>query len=200
MQLSLLGGGAPAVDSAFRSIRRVWLDDRAWLDHQAGWVSGHRAVFDHLATRLSWRSTRRQMYDQVVDVPRLVASLPGDGPEPGVFTPIRRALQARYGDPFEKVHLNYYRDGRDSVASHRDRLEDRSDVIVAVVSFGEPRLFQVRPHGGGGIVESFRLGWGDLLVMGGTCQRDWEHGVPKRAAAGPRISTMFRRSRDTFAP
>ena len=197
MQLSLLGGGRPRVDRDFRGVRRIWLDSESWLDHRPSWLSGHAQVFDALVGGLNWKTKRRLMWDNLVDVPRMMASVPGDGPEPTVFGAIREALGTRYQARFDRVHLNYYRDGRDSVASHRDRMiSDRSDVVVAIVSFGEPRRFVVRPHGGGKLAARLNLGWGDLLVMGGAVQRDWEHGVPKCAHAGPRISAMFRRVQD----
>ena len=63
---------------------------------------------------------------------------------------------------------------------------------VATLSLGGPRRFLMRPKGGGPS-RSFRLGWGDLMVMGGAAQRTWEHCVPKpRGPANPRISVMFR--------
>ena len=62
---------------------------------------------------------------------------------------------------------------------------------MAIVSLGAPRRFLLRPAGGG-TSRAFDLGWGDLLVMGGTCQRTWEHAVPKMASAKPRMSVQFR--------
>jgi alkylated DNA repair dioxygenase AlkB len=92
-----------------------------------------------------------------------------------------------------------YRNGRDSVAWHRDKLpQSLVDPIVALVSLGEPRRFLLRPRGGGRS-HRFQLGAGDLLVTGGRTQRDWEHTVPKVAAAGPRISVAFRHSRPASA-
>jgi alkylated DNA repair dioxygenase AlkB len=64
--------------------------------------------------------------------------------------------------------------------------------MVAIVSLGAPRALLLRPRGGGTALRR-NLGHGDLLVMGGNCQRTWEHAVPKAAAAaGPRISVQFR--------
>ncbi len=62
---------------------------------------------------------------------------------------------------------------------------------MAIVSIGERRPFRLRPKGGGPSI-GYDLGRGDLLVMGGTCQRTWDHGVPKVARAGPRMSLTFR--------
>jgi alkylated DNA repair dioxygenase AlkB len=88
--------------------------------------------------------------------------------------------------------LNLYRDGRDSVAWHGDRIaREITEPIVALVSLGDRRRFLARPRGGGRSIP-FELGGGDLLVTGGTFQRRWEHSVPKVAAAGARVSIAFR--------
>lgn len=142
------------------------------------------------------------MYEQVVDVPRLTAQLPEDGPGHPLLGQAAEALEQRYGVRFDRRGLALYRDGRDSVAWHRDKvLRDQPQALVAIVSLGTPRRFQVRPFGGGARAADLTLGWGDLMVMGGTCQRDWEHGVPKsRGARGPRMSVMFRHSELMAAP
>jgi alkylated DNA repair dioxygenase AlkB len=102
------------------------------------------------------------------------------------------ALAERYERPFSSGGLNLYRDGRDSVAWHGDRIPDEVvEPVVAVVSLGHPRMFRLRPKGGGRSVP-FLLLSGDLLVTGGTAQRTWEHSVPKVASAGPRMSVTFR--------
>ena len=87
----------------------------------------------------------------------------------------------------------YYRDGRDSVAWHGDTIGrgKTQDTMVAIVSLGDPRRLALRPRVGGA-VDLDRDGPRDLLVMGGSCQRTWEHAVPKVAHAGPRVSVQFR--------
>jgi alkylated DNA repair dioxygenase AlkB len=66
------------------------------------------------------------------------------------------------------------------------------DTMVAIVSLGAPRSLLLRRRGGGRALRH-ELGHGDLLVMGGSCQRTWEHAVPKTARpTGPRISVQFR--------
>jgi alkylated DNA repair dioxygenase AlkB len=191
-QASLLGGGEPDFDPGFGGLRRIALGRGAWLDHLPGWVTGHEAVFESLWTATRWRLERRRMYERVVDVPRLVASLPEDGPGHPLLPRIGAALSERYGLPLSEISLAGYRHGRDSVAFHGDRMgRHRDDTIVALVSFGAPRRFLLRPAGGGAS-RAFELGWGDLLVMGGACQRTWEHGVPKMASAAPRLSVQYR--------
>ena len=90
--------------------------------------------------------------------------------------------------------LCLYRGGRDSVAWHGDTIGRgrMEDTMVAIVSLGSPRHLLLRPRGGGATIRQ-QLGHGDLLVMGGSCQRTWEHCVPKSARpCGPRISIQFR--------
>src|SRR5690349_21490840 len=115
-QKSLFGGGAPAVDPTFATLRRIELDATAWVEHAPGWLSGHEAVLEHLVRTTRWSQPRREMYDRTVDVPRLVASLPDDGPGHPILEEMRRALSQRYGIALPHVSFGYYRDGRDSVA------------------------------------------------------------------------------------
>ncbi|MBO7937520.1 alpha-ketoglutarate-dependent dioxygenase AlkB [Streptomyces antibioticus] len=180
-------------------LRRTTLGAGAWIDVLPGWLSGSDALFAHLAAEVPWRAERREMYDSVVDVPRLLAFYGPDRPLPHpVLEEARAALSAHYadelGEPFVTAGLCHYRDGRDSVAWHGDRSGRgaREDTMVAILSVGTPRDLLLRPAGGGEAVRR-PLGHGDLIVMGGSCQRTWEHCVPKSArAAGPRISVQFR--------
>ena len=191
-QPNLFGRGEPGFDPGFPGLRRRPLARGAWVDHLPGWIEGHEAVFAALWSRTRWRLERRRMYERVVDVPRLFAMLPEDGPGHPLLPSIATALSARYGRALSEISLAGYRDGRDSVAFHGDRVgRERNDTVVAIVSFGAPRRFLLRPAGGGASL-AFDLGWGDLLVMGGTCQRTWEHAVPKMASAAPRLSAQFR--------
>ncbi len=98
------------------------------------------------------------------------------------------------GESFVTAGLCYYRDGNDSVAWHGDTIgrSRTEDTMVAIVSFGSPRKLLLRPRRGGASL-SFALGHGDLIVMGGSCQRTWEHAIPKSARpVGPRVSVQFR--------
>jgi alkylated DNA repair dioxygenase AlkB len=180
-------------------VARTPLSRGAWVDHRPGWVEGSDAVLDALIHDIPWRSERRRMYDRVVAVPRLVAWYDADVPLPHtVLTDARAALSAYYrpelGEPFTTAGCCLYRDGRDSVAWHGDTIgrSAREDTMVAIVSFGSPRTLLLRPRTGGPST-AFALGHGDLLVMGGSCQRTWEHAVPKTSkAVGPRISVQLR--------
>ncbi|MFH0521503.1 alpha-ketoglutarate-dependent dioxygenase AlkB [Streptomyces sp. M41] len=181
-------------------IRRTGLDDGAWIDVLPGWLSGADALFEQLAAEVPWRAERRKMYDNVVDVPRLLSFYGTDDALPNpVLDEARDTLSAHYaeelGEPFVTAGLCYYRDGRDSVAWHGDRIGRgaREDTMVAILSVGAPRDLLLRPARGDGATLRRPLGHGDLIVMGGSCQRTWEHSIPKSTrATGPRISIQFR--------
>jgi alkylated DNA repair dioxygenase AlkB len=194
-QPGLFGAEEVSFDSAFAELRRIDLDPRSWVDYAPGWVSGSDALFEQVLTSRNWAQRTRRMYEGRVLEPRLTApwNLRSGAPlEPPVIDDIRLCLSARYGVLFDSVGFNFYRDGRDSVAWHGDKIrKEIEQPIVALVSLGEPRKFLLRPRGGGRSIP-FQLGRGDLLVTGGLAQREWEHCVPKVAHAGPRISLAFR--------
>jgi alkylated DNA repair dioxygenase AlkB len=182
------------------AVRRARLSRGAWVDVAPGWMTGADALFERLAGAVPWRAERRRMYDRVVDVPRLLCFY-AEGqalPDP-MLTAARDALTGHYraelGEPLCTAGLCLYRDGRDSVAWHGDTIGrgGTEDTVVAIVSLGTPRALLLRPRDGRGPVIRHDVGHGDLLVMGGSCQRTWEHAVPKSTrVSGPRISVQFR--------
>lgn len=197
MQGSLLDvADEPEFGALGATVERRVLSRGAWVDVRRGWVTGADWLFERLRDCATWQAERRQMYDRVVDVPRLNCYLRAEDvwPEPFLYD-LRDALNLHYADdPFTSCGLAYYRDGRDSVAWHGDTLGRGAthDVMVAIVSVGTPRAFMLRPLGGGPSLR-YDVGHGDLLVMGGSAQRTWEHAVPKSARpVGPRISIQFR--------
>ena len=196
-QPSLFDGGddEPDIDPGFAGLRRTELAEGAWVDVVPGWVRGADALFAGVLERTPWRGREVHMYERVLPEPRLTHRwVLGDGvelPDP-LLARMAEALSARYEVEFTQVGANLYRDGADSVAWHGDRVaRDLPTATVALVSLGGVRPFRLRPAGGG---PSVRLlpGPGDLLVMGGTCQRTWRHAVPKVRSAPPRISVQFR--------
>jgi alkylated DNA repair dioxygenase AlkB len=182
------------------TVRRRGLTRGAWLDHRPGWVSGSDELFLRLVETVPWHEERRPMYDRVVDVPRLLKFYDSGEPLPDpLLEQARDQLNAHYlpelGEPFVTAGCCFYRDGRDSVAWHGDTIgrSRTEDTMVAIVSFGAPRPLLLRQKGGGGPTLRYNLGHGDLVVMGGSCQRTWEHAIPKTAkGVGPRISIQFR--------
>jgi alkylated DNA repair dioxygenase AlkB len=179
--------------------RRTPLARGAWIDVLPAWIPGADALFERLHASVPWRAESRRMYDRVVDVPRLLSFYDEDAelPDP-VLDAAKAALNAHYaaelGEPFRTAGLCLYRDGRDSVAWHGDRIGRGAgaDTMVAILSVGAPRPLLLRPRGGGPAIRR-ELGHGDLIVMGGSCQRTWDHAIPKSTrAVGPRISVQFR--------
>jgi alkylated DNA repair dioxygenase AlkB len=212
-KLGRVAGTNLAIQEAlFDHDERRELGDGAWIDVRAGWLGGGQErsdrgintggedVFDELLADIPWRAERRQMYDRVLDVPRLVSfhDLTSEpAPHPAIAR-LRVRLNDIYarelGEPFTSAGLCLYRDGSDSVAWHGDTVgrSRTEDTMVAILSLGATRAFALRPRCGG---RSLRLpqSHGDLLVMGGSCQRTWEHAVHKTAKpTGPRISIQFR--------
>jgi alkylated DNA repair dioxygenase AlkB len=191
-QGSLLDDGQPSADEAFTALERQELSAGAWVDYAPGWLDGSDRLFAWLADHAAWSQPERPMYGQRVVQPRLSAWWGADDEAPDVLAGLAACLSARYDVTLDSIGVNLYRDGRDSVAWHGDRIARViENPLVAIVSLGEPRRFLMRPRGGGPS-RGYSLGHGDLLVMGGTCQRTWQHSVPKVAAAGPRMSITFR--------
>ena len=203
LDLADAAGDAAAADAAFGdlagTVQRTRLSRGAWVDVRPRWLHGADDLFARLVADVDWQAERRQMYDRVVDVPRLTRFYGGveDVPHP-VVGEAKSRLDAHYaeelGEPFVSAGLAYYRDGRDSVAWHGDTIgrAAREDTMVAIISLGDRRRLSLRPRGGGESI-AFTMGHGDLVVMGGSCQRTWEHAVLKTAApVGPRMSIQLR--------
>jgi len=200
MQSSLFDLDPLALDRSFSRLERIHLEETAWVDVAPGWVSGSDALFRTLTEALPWAQRTRFLYEQHRIEPRLTAGWHAGSPrplQPPILDEMRRALSEHYDVQFDSAGFNLYRDGKDSVAWHRDKIPVRIlQPIVALVSLGEPRRFLLRPRGGGPS-RPFPLGHGDLLVTGGETQRTWEHAVLKVAHAGPRISIAFRHGMDS---
>ena len=188
-QPSLFGAADPRPDETFDAARRVELAPDAWVDHVPGWVGGADQLFADVVATTAWREHEVTMYDRRLVQPRLTARL---DPPPPLVAEMAGLLSERYQVDFVDVGANFYRHGQDSVAWHGDRIaRDLPSATVAILSLGDRRKFLLRPKGGGRSL-AFVLAGGDLLVMGGSCQRTWDHSVPKVAAAGPRVSITFR--------
>ena len=194
-QADLFAHGEPRLNPE-ASLERLVLDQESWLDTSPRWLLGGDELLDRLAGALRWTRAQRPMYGQMVEEPRLGAYVKtGSAASPTEIDEMSAALAERYEARFESAWVNYYRDGRDSVAWHSDRIGlDPAAALVAIVTLGGPRRLLLRPVGGGAS-RSFTLASGDLLVMGGACQQRWEHSVPKVSHAPPRMSVTFRHSR-----
>ncbi len=196
-QGSLFDTGQVSYDPALTGCQRRHLGEGAWVDHLPGWLGGADGLFARLLDETPWSQHRRWMYERKVTEPRLthrwyLDTKPDRDPAPDLLVEIAAALSAHYGVMFSQVGVNLYRNGSDSVAWHGDRIaRELPEAIVALISLGSVRPFRLRPKGGGRSL-TYLPGPGDLLVMGGSCQRTWDHAVPKVSASGPRISIQFR--------
>jgi len=202
-QGSLFGQLEAGFDQEFCGATRSGLDATTWVEHVPGWLDGSDRVFDELVERLPLTQRRGvQMFDRIVDEPRLSAwwrADSGDREPLDILRAMRTLLADRYDEPFDSIGFNLYRDGNDSVAWHGDRHRHVvNNPVIAIVSVGAPRPLRLRPRtrvqrAGRVSSSAWNLGNGDLFVMGGACQHDWEHCVPKvRRTTGPRLSITFR--------
>lgn len=198
-QTTLFGTQPVGLQPLGTLITRHQLDECCWIDVGHGWLQGADDLLVDLLDALEWFQGRRLMYGTFHDEPRL-SSRGLEVTDPAVPTIIRtlaHGLDRHYHASehtrrFDRVFCNYYRNGSDSVAWHADRVgRQQVDPLVAIVCCGGPRPFRVRPMGGG-VSQSFDLGSGDLLVMGGAMQHHWEHAVPKVRHANPRMSVTLR--------
>lgn len=197
-QPTLFDAGAALFDREFARLARRELAEGAWVDHAPRWLEGADVLFDELLRVAPWQSRVVHMYDRKVAEPRLTArwSLEEGEIALPILADIAEVLGRRYQVRFTSVGCNLYRDGSDSVAWHGDRVaRDLPEATIAIVSLGHARRFRLRPKGGG-VSLQYELGGGDLLVMGGSCQRTWDHAVPKVRSAAPRISVTFRHAYD----
>ncbi|MFH8866807.1 alpha-ketoglutarate-dependent dioxygenase AlkB [Streptomyces griseus] len=200
LQSSLFDQEAEVGTGPLSGLRRTDLGHGAWIDVLPQWLRGADTLFETLVREVDWRAGQRVMYERVVAVPRLLAFFGRRDPLPHpALEAARTALGTHYaaelGEPFTTAGLCFYRDGRDGVAWHGDTIGRASteDTMVAILSLGAPRHLALRPRRPGPAPVRRPLGHGDLIVMGGSCQRTWEHAIPKTArAVGPRISVQFR--------
>jgi alkylated DNA repair dioxygenase AlkB len=182
---------------------RTWLDDTSWVDVHRGWIQHPDQVYEDVVASTAWRQGRIFRYERWIDEPRLGASRRvGDPNAHPVLVEAHRQLQRHYRVNFDGFALAYYRDGRDSVAFHRDReMRWLDDTIIGVLTLGAARPWHLRPRANRydheaparGATHDFHPAGGDLLVLGGRCQADWEHAVPKvHGRIGGRVSVQWR--------
>jgi alkylated DNA repair dioxygenase AlkB len=188
-------GSEMRLDATFATATRRALDGQSWVEVVPAWLARPDLLFDRLAEAVPWKEHHRRLFDQVFLEPRLTAEYRRveDALEP--LPMIARVLSRHYRVPYDGVWLNLYRNGRDSTGWHRDRFSCRKPLcIVPVLTLGATRRFLIKPRGGGSAV-GFAPRSGDLVVMGGRCQQDFVHGVPKvDGLREARISVNFQSS------
>ena len=190
--------GNDATGSLFETgPQQLFADAEGGVVYRPGFVDAATAArwFAALREGVAWQAQRRPMYDRVVDVPRLTAAYWLD--QPDVPAPLREAgelLQRELGEPFNAVGLNYYRDERDSVAPHNDKLHMLvPGHPIALLSLGAARRMVIRAKPPARQVQRLDLAPGSLLLMSHAAQLTHEHGIPKlREPVGERISLAFR--------
>jgi alkylated DNA repair dioxygenase AlkB len=151
--------------------------------------------FDQALENIGWMSQQRMMYEREVAVPRLLATFSRESEDlPAPLSEAFQAVRSLLGAPFNRVGLNLYRDGNDSVALHGDRTEKLlPSQPIAIVSLGASRRMSIRPKTGSGRIVHVELEPGSCIVMSYASQFTHEHGIPKVAGVtGPRISLAFR--------
>ena len=183
----------PAIHTdAFESSTLHRLDEHSWITHVPRFLTGHRRLLAELANLDVWEQRRRWMFDRRVEEPRLTGEYVDLSAAPALLAELAGMLSERLGVPYDRIWMNWYRDNHDGTGWHADRPAHKAPTaVVPVLSLGAPRRFLVRQFGGGPST-LFTPDGGDLLIMQGRCQRDWQHCVPKqKAPAGPRMSLNF---------
>ncbi|MFZ6003546.1 MAG: alpha-ketoglutarate-dependent dioxygenase AlkB [Actinomycetota bacterium] len=203
--------GEPSVDRGVH-FERLELGAGAWVDLARGWMARAEELYEHLLTEVPWQTSRLFRYDHEVEERRLGASWRSGTPLPHpALAEATRVLQHRYRVEFAGFGMIQYRDGADGQAFHRDTdMRWLDDTIIAILSLGAQRPWLLRPRSarhtdapGKGATHDLAPAAGDLLVMGGRCQADWEHSVPYLRGGtpvGPRISIQWRFARRTGRP
>ncbi len=187
--------GDISADDGFTTATRTELDPHSWVEVVPFWLSGADALFERLAAEVPWKEHYRRLFDHTFLEPRLTAEYGHLRDAPAPLAAMADVLSKHYCVRYDSLWLNLYRDGRDSTGWHRDRFSCRQpECIVPVLTLGATRRFLIRPRGGGPSV-GFSPRSGDLIVMGGRCQQDWIHGVPKTPGTREaRISVNFQSS------
>ena len=190
-QMSLFAGARETVLADDERGRVVYTPEVLPAEAAGAW-------FAELRESVAWKTQRRRMYDREVDVPRLMAHfLLASEEVPAAPDPVRAAAGTVIGVtgvPFTSVGLNFYRDGRDSVAPHNDHLDEIvAGFPIALLSLGATRRMTIRAKRPPRRVLHVDLEAGSLLVMSYETQLHYTHGIPKTTEpAGPRISLAFR--------
>ena len=193
--------GEVTVDAAFRTGRRTPLDARSWVEVFPGWLTGANELFQRLADAVPGKHTigGSSVSGSSSQAGRGYRQL-AEAPHPALV-PASDALSEHYEVRYDNLWLNLYRGGEDSTGWHRDRFScRRPECIVPVLTLGATRRFLLKPRAGGPSI-ALHPSAGDLVVMGGRCQDEWVHSVPKASGAlGARISVNFQSSEQARRP
>lgn len=179
------------------------------MEYVPGFFSGDEVALltVKLKRDIIWSQETIRMYGKELNTPRLTAwygdnsktyAFSGKKYDPHPWTPELLAIKARVdaacGVTFNSVLLNLYRNGNDSVAWHADDEPELGiNPVIASVSFGQLRRFDVRHNKDHQRKYAVELENGSLLIMRGELQHHWQHQVPKATKAlRERINLTFR--------
>lgn len=187
----------------------------SWVDVRRGFLVDPVGVLDNVLTDTPWAQGETWRYERYVEEQRLGAMIRGDD-QNDALRQSGMYLRAAYASPLRGVAAILYRDGRDFQGLHSDRsMKWLDNTLIAILVVGERRPFVLRPRRplskaqrmaarteGNDSLEDVTLypGHGDLIVLGGRCQRDWLHGVPACEATEARISLIWRWTSRTGQP
>jgi alkylated DNA repair dioxygenase AlkB len=189
------------------TVERLQLDETSWVDVYRGWLQGADDLYEALRTGVAWQTSRLFRYDHWVEERRLGSMWTYGRPLPHpALAEVHKTIQRRYKVEFRSFSMLQYRDGRDGQAFHRDTdMKWLDETLIPILTLGATRPWYVRPWSakfkagiedtpGKGAVHDLRPGHGDLIVMGGRCQADWQHSVPylTRSKVDTRISLQWR--------
>jgi alkylated DNA repair dioxygenase AlkB len=185
------------------AVERIALPPTSWVELVPGFVRDAEATFRELHDSLAWQQTEVLRYDRYVPERRLSSAMRAD--THATLRQIDLHLRSRFRVAFTGVAAILYRNGEDFQGMHSDReMRWLDETLIAIVVLGQRRPFVLRRRAEGGVpVERVPAGSdpddivlmpgeGDMLVMGGACQREWLHGVPQASTDQPRISLTWR--------
>lgn len=195
-------------------VERVQLDDTSWVDVSRGWLEGADELFDALLAGVAWQPSKIFRFEKWVEERRLGSFWARGRPLPHPdLAGVHKSLQKAYGATFDGFGIIQYRNAGDGQAFHRDTdMRYLDDTIIAVLTLGAQRPWLLRPRTarhsmdameyGKGATHDLAPAGGDLIVMGGACQQNWEHSVPylNKLGVGVRISLQWRWARKTGKP
>jgi alkylated DNA repair dioxygenase AlkB len=164
--------------------------------------------FKQLEAGIIWKQEGMKMYGKQLNFPRLTAWYGEEGkvykysglvniplPFSGLLKEIKEAVENKVGERLNAALLNLYRNGSDSMGWHCDDEKELGiNPIIASVSFGETRLFQLKHKKIGKTTHNFPLPNNSFLLMKGATQHHWLHQIPKSTRpCKPRINITFRK-------
>jgi alkylated DNA repair dioxygenase AlkB len=192
----------------FNEIRPIAMADAQVTYHPTPALGLHPdEIFTRLRAQIPWEQHSLSIHGQIIPQPRL-SSWHGDVihsyatlahtliPQPwsGAVAHLRARVEALCGARFNSMLANLYRDGQDAIGWHADDEPELGPTpLIASLSFGAERRFDIRRKDDHTQVKRITLEHGSLLIMGGAMQQHWQHAMARTAKPiGERINLTFR--------